>query len=86
MDKIGYILRRNQRFLRNLHAISVFGGLGSNNVVRGDEMDSDSETIRNESDTADSDSDTIPYDIEEKIRSRAGREIRIKVPLDYDDL
>ena len=84
MDNTGSILRRNQRFLRSLHAISVSGGLGGNNAVRGDETDSDSETIRNESD--DSDSDTIPYDIEETIRSRAGREIKIKVPLDYDDL
>ena len=36
MDKSGSILRRNQRFLRGLHAISVSGGLGGNNTVGGD--------------------------------------------------
>ena len=95
MDKTGSILRRNQRFLRGLHAISVSGGLGGNNTVRGDETH-DLHIMRR--DETDSDSDSVPYDMdedtageevnksEEKTRSRAGREIRIKVPLDYDDL
>ena len=70
-------------------------GAWGQQCCRGDETH-DLQIMRR--DETDSDSDTIPYDMdedtageevnksEEKTRSRAGREIRIKVPLDYDDL